>query len=75
MYEATRVPLAFIKEGTMTGSGTGAACSPLILRWTHCFNLEAEMGMVLEAGMEGAMVGSPAWMAKVMRVGMVGKEK
>ena len=75
MYEATRVPLAFMKEGTMTGSGTGAACSPLILRWTDFFNLEAEIGIVLEAGMEGAMVGSPSWMTQVMRVGMVAKER
>ena len=38
----------------------GAACSPFILRWTDFFILEAEIVMVLEAGMEGAMVGSPS---------------
>ena len=73
VYEATRVPFFFVKGETKTGPETGAAGSPCSLSWTDFFNLEIVIGGVLEAGMEGAMVGSPSWMSKVMRVGMTQK--
>jgi hypothetical protein len=73
--EATRVSFSFLKEGTVTDLKTGTARSPFSLTWTQVFNLGAGIGMVLEAGMEGAMVGSPSWITKVMRVGMAEKEK
>jgi hypothetical protein len=66
--EAARVPFFFLKEGTATDLETGTARSPFSLTWTQVFNLGAGVGMVLEAGMEGAMVGSPSWITKVMRV-------
>jgi hypothetical protein len=62
--EATRVPFFFLKEGTVTYLETGTARSQFSLTWTQDFNLGAGIGMVWEAGMEGAMVSSPSWLQK-----------
>ena len=50
-----------------------AFCSKL---WTEeVFILVAEIGMVLEAEMGGAMAGSSSWMEKGMVLNMAEKEK
>ena len=69
------MPFFFLKDATGKDLETGTVISPSSVSWTEFFILGTEIGMVLEVGMGGAMVGSSSWMTKVMRVGMAEKEE